>query len=418
MRDILHCDLNNFYASVECRDNPSLAGRPVAVCGSIEARAGIVLAKNYVARAFGIKTGDKIFEARQKCPDIVIVSPHMEKYSAISKQVRAIYQRYTDMVEPFGLDECWLDVTGSHFLFGSSEEIANSIREAVKAETGLTISVGVSFTKVLAKLGSDMKKPDAVTVLSIDNFREKIFPLAANEIIGVGPSTFRRLEKLRIHTLGELASTDPEILSRHLGKSGIWLWRAVNGLDDAIVHEQDYRREIKSIGNSTTLPRDLHSDAEVKATLLSLAEEVTRRLRRERLCANGVVISVKTNDLAYREYQAPLDCPLRSAHSFADAGFRLFLARFDWCLPIRAVGIRAINLRHEEGSRQNTLFLDGDKIDREERLSDVSDALRTRFGRDVIFPARLKDGLEFTHEKINIFQNTNYFTKSAFASVR
>lgn len=409
MRDILHCDLNNFYASVECRDNPELRGKAVAVCGSIEARAGIVLAKNYEARAFGVKTGDKIFEARQKCPDIVIVPPHMDKYSAISKQVRAIYQRYTDMVEPFGMDECWLDVTGSHFLFGSSEEIANTIRETVKRETGLTISVGVSFTKVLAKLGSDMKKPDAVTVLPPESFREKIYPLGVNEIIGVGPATFKRMQKLRIHTLGDLAKTDPDTLTRLLGKSGIWLWRAVNGYDDAVVHEQGYHREIKSIGSSTTLPKDLYADAEVWRTLLSLAEDVTRQLRQEGLCAGGVTVSIKTNDLSYREFQTVLDCPLRSAQSFARAGFELFRARFDWHLPIRAVGIRAIYLHSDVIARQSSLFCDAFRLEREERLSDVSDTLRERFGRDIIYPARLQNGLDLTHGNINIFQSSHTY---------
>lgn len=409
MRDILHCDLNNFYASVECRDNPSLKGKPVAVCGSVEERAGIVLAKNYEARAYGIKTGDTVYEALRKCPQLITVRPRMSRYSDISKQVRKIYQRFTDMVEPFGMDECWLDVTGSHYLFGSSEEIANKIRETVKAETGLTISVGVSFTKVLAKLGSDMKKPDAVTILSPENYREKIYPLSVNEIIGVGPSTFKKLEKLRIHTLGDLAKTDPEVLSRHIGKSGIWLWRAVNGFDDAQVHEQNYKRQIKSVGSSTTLPKDLYTNSEVWRTLLSLAEDVTRQLREEKLCAGGVVISVKTNDLAYREFQICLDVPLRSAQSFAKSGFELFKTRFDWHLPIRAVGIRAINLLPEAYSRQSSLFCDCLKIDREERLSEVSDMLRVRFGRDTIYPARLKSSLELTHQKINIFQSVHSY---------
>ena len=192
MKDILHCDLNNFYASVEIRDNPSLADKPIAVCGSIEDRAGIVLAKNYLAKSYGIKTAETIYEAKAKCPFLVIVSPHMEKYTAVSKQVREIYSRYTDLVEPFGMDECWLDITGSHYLFGSNEKMAFDIKETVKRETGLTISVGVSFTKVLAKLGSDMKKPDAITVLSKDTYMDKIKDLAVGEMIGIGPATQRR----------------------------------------------------------------------------------------------------------------------------------------------------------------------------------------------------------------------------------
>lgn len=408
MKDILHCDLNNFYASVECRDNPALRGRPIAVCGSIEARSGIVLAKSNEAKACGVKTGDKIYEARQKCPGIVIVSPRMKVYSEISKQVRAIYQRYTDMVEPFGIDECWLDVTGSHYLFGSSEEIADKLRRAVKEELGLTISVGVSFTKVLAKLGSDMKKPDAVTVLSTENYRKKISALPVSDIIGVGPATERRLKKLRIHTLGQLADTSSEVLTRHLGKMGISLWRAVNGYDDAIVHEQDYHRKIKSVGSSRTLPRDLYNNQEVWAVMLALADEVTRQLRREGLSAGGVCVSVKTNDLCYREFQAGLDFPMRSAQSFARAGFELFCRRFDWHLPLRAVGIRAINLADGGAAQQCSLLCDNLKIEREEVLSDVSDRLRERFGRDCIYPARMRQELcECSDEKINVFQSVH-----------
>lgn len=408
MKDILHCDLNNFYASVECRDNPELRGKPIAVCGSLEARSGIVLAKSTEAKAYGIKTGDKIYEARQKCPSVIIVSPRMGVYSEASKVVRAIYQRYTDMVEPFGIDECWLDVTGSHYLFGSSVEIAERIRGEVKRETGLTISVGVSFTKVLAKLGSDMKKPDAVTVLSPEVYRQKISGLPVADIIGVGPATERRLKKLRIHTLGELADADQEFLVRQLGKAGIWLWRAVNGFDDAIVHEQDYRRKPKSVGSSRTLPRDLQNNGEVWTVMLTLADEVTRRLRQEELSAGGVCVSVKTNDLNYREFQAQLEFPMRSPRCFAEAGFRLFCERFDWGLPVRAVGIRAINLCDGTAERQYSFFCNNAKIDKEEILSDVSDVLRTRFGKGAVLPARMRQELaECGGEKINVFQSVH-----------
>lgn len=408
MRDILHCDLNNFYASVECRDNPSLRGKPVAVCGSVEDRAGIVLAKNDLAKAYGIKTAEKIYEAKQKCHGLVIVPPRMEEYSAVSKQVRKIYARFTDMVEPFGMDECWLDITGSHYLFGSSEKIANDIREAVKKETGLTISVGVSFTKVLAKLGSDMKKPDAVTLLPYETFRERISGLDVCELIGIGPATGRRLNKLRIHTLGELANSDPEMLSRALGKAGIWLWRAVNGLDDEVVHEIGYESVSKSIGNSTTLREDLYTNGQVWQVMLSLAEEVCRRMRKEALCAGGVCISIKTKDLDYHEFQAQLDMPISSALMLAEAGFKLFLERFDWHLPIRAVGIRGINLVGANLARQYSLFADAKRVDKLDALSEVSDKLRDRFGRDVIYPARLKSDLFLTHEKVTCFTDVSF----------
>lgn len=409
MADILHCDLNNFYASVEIRDDPSLAGKPIAVCGSIEDRSGIVLAKNDLAKAYGIKTAEKIYEAKQKCHDLVIVAPHMEKYSLVSKQVRAIYARYTDMVEPFGLDECWLDVTGSHYLFGTSEQIANEIREAVKRETGLTISVGVSFTKVLAKLGSDLKKPDAVTVLPRNGYMNRIKDLPANEMVGIGPATMRALSKLRIYTLGMLAASDPEMLRRHLGKAGISLWRAVNGFENEAVHDLDYSREIKSVGNSTTLRHDLETNEQVWQVMLSLAEDVTRRMRADFLCARGVCISVKTNDLCYREFQAGLEYPLRSALSLTKAGFRLFTEKFDWHLPIRALGIRGINLMSSLTERQYTLFSDTKKLEKEETLADVSDRLRQRYGKGTIYPARLQNDLFSSKPKINAFNNIHVY---------
>lgn len=389
MRDILHCDLNNFFASVEIRDNPSLAGKPVAVCGSVEDRSGIVLAKNDIAKSYGIKTAECIYEAKNKCPDLVIVPPHSDKYVDISRQVRKIYSQYTDLVEPFGIDECWLDITGSHFLFGSNEKIADELRERIKAETGLTISVGISFTKILAKLGSDMKKPDATTVLSPNDYMNKISSLPADSMVGIGPATMRALKKLRIYTLGDLAQSDPEMLKRHIGKAGIGLWRAVNGFDENTVHHTGYSRQSKSIGNSCTLKQDLYSDKEVWPVMLSLAENVTRRMREEELCATGVCISVKTNDLEYREYQTQLEYPLRSSLSLAQAGYKLFTQRFNWHLPVRAVGIRGINLVSSNLERQYSFFSDSQKLEREETLADISDELKRRFGRNIIKPASI-----------------------------
>ncbi len=405
MKDILHCDLNNFYASVEIRDDPSLADKPIAVCGSVEDRAGIVLAKNYLAKSYGIKTAETIYEAKAKCPNLVIVPPHMDKYVEVSKQVREIYSRYTDLVEPFGMDECWLDITGSHYLFGSNERIAFDIKEAVKRETGLTISVGVSFTKVLAKLGSDMKKPDAITVLSQSDYMDKIKNLAVGEMIGIGPATQKALAKCGIFTLGELSKADPGTLSRRLGKAGICIWRAVNGFDDSAVHELNYSREIKSVGNSTTLRFDLTDSEQVWQVMLSLAEQVTERMRRDGLCACGICISVKTNDLAYREYQARLDYPLRSPLALAKAGFRLFLERFDWHLPIRAVGIRGINLISSQEGRQYSIFCNHERLEKQEKLADVSDSLRSRFGKKIIYPARMQNELYSAHKKLNVFNN-------------
>lgn len=219
-RVILHCDMNNFYASVECMLNPELKNKPVAVCGSVEERHGIVLAKNYAAKAFGVSTGEAIWQAKQKCQDLVIVEPHYEQYIKFSKLAREIYGRYTDQIEPYGMDECWLDVTGSGCM-GTGFEIADEIRRTVKFELGLTISAGVSFNKIFAKLGSDMKKPDAITCIEADSFREKIWCLPAADLLGVGRATEKVLSGYGIHTIGELAATSDDFLKCRLGKNGL-----------------------------------------------------------------------------------------------------------------------------------------------------------------------------------------------------
>ena len=257
MRKILHSDMNNFYASVECMLNPSLKGYPVAVCGSVEERHGIVLAKNYPAKAYGVATGEAVWQAKEKCPDLIVVPPHYEEYIKYSKLAREIYQRYTNQVEPYGMDECWLDITG--FGVGDPTAVAHEIRNTIKSELGLTVSVGVSFNKIFAKLGSDMKKPDAVTTIPHDTFREKIWSLPASDLLFVGRATKRFLDRFCIRTIGDLANTQPEFLKSHIGVNGLKLWRYANGYDDSPVMKQDYKSPVKSVGHGTTTVEDLKS---------------------------------------------------------------------------------------------------------------------------------------------------------------
>ena len=253
LRNVLHCDMNNFYASVECMLDPALREYPVAVCGSVEERHGIVLAKNYKAKAFNVQTGDAVWQAKQKCKDLVIVPPHFEEYIKYSKLARSVYERYTDQVEPYGMDECWLDISGTSGIFGSPEKVANEIRETIKFELGLTISVGVSFNKIFAKLGSDMKKPDAVTVIEKDTFKDKIWGLPASDLLGVGRATRKVLDRYAIRTIGDLANTDPDLLKRWLGKNGVALWQFANGLDCSAVAKTDFVSPVKSVGHGLSL---------------------------------------------------------------------------------------------------------------------------------------------------------------------
>ena len=389
MRTILHCDLNNFFASVECMLNPELKKFPIAVCGSVEKRHGIVLAKNDLAKAAGVSTAEAIWQAKKKCPDLIIVAPHFERYEEYSRKTFEIYSRFTDMIEPFGIDECWLDVTGSTRLFGSGEEIAYKIKETVKAELGLMISVGVSFNKMFAKLGSDMKKPDAITCIPFDSFIEKIGALPCSALLGVGRATCERLRKYHITTISELADASPDFLRRQLGVCGIQLHKNANGLDDSPVSHQSFQREIKSVGNSTTRPADLENNSQVWRVFLELAQQVSYRLRKHHLSAGSVQITVKTPDLKHHEFQTSLCYPASTSRQLSQAAFELFLSNFNWQQNVRALGIRAINLL-EDKNNQICIFNDFIKIEKLEKLEAVSDSLKRKYGNNIIFPLSLR----------------------------
>lgn len=309
LRSILHCDMNNFYASVECMLDPALKKYPIAVCGSVEERHGIVLAKNYKAKAFDVKTGDAVWQAKQKCKDLVVVPPHYEEYIKYSKLARSVYERYTDQVESYGMDECWLDISGTESLFGSPEKVANEIRETMKFELGLTISVGVSFNKIFAKLGSDMKKPDAVTVIPKDTFKEKIWGLPAADLLGVGRATQRVLDSYCIRTIGDLANTDPEFLRRRLGKNGVVLWNYANGNDLSLVAKKDFVSPIKSVGHGITTVADLEKPEQVWPVFLELTQDIGHKLRVHGLSAEGVAIHIRDNTLNTRQWQTKIALP-------------------------------------------------------------------------------------------------------------
>ena len=291
-RVILHSDLNAFYASVECLDHPELQGKPVAVCGDPAARHGIVLAKNQIAKTKGVQTGQAIWQAKMQCRDLVVMAPHYDRYLELSSAVRDIYISYTDQVEPFGLDECWLDVGGSASLFGDGKSIADDIRNRVKRELGLTVSVGVSFNKIFAKLGSDYKKPDATTVISKENYRSLVWSLPVSDLLYVGPATTKKLRRFDVNTIGDLAQSKQEFLHAILGKVGIMLWRFANGKDSSGVSTYYSIPPIKTIGISTTAPRDLVSEDDIKITLYALCESVAARLREQRSLCTTIQIGI------------------------------------------------------------------------------------------------------------------------------
>ena len=393
-RTILHSDMNCFYASVEMMLDPFLRGKAVAVCGSTENRHGIVLAKSELAKKAGVKTGMVNWEARQRCPDLIMVKPQYEQYLKYSELARNIYQRYTDQVEPYGMDECWLDVGGSGSVCGSGMEIAESIRQTVKEELGLTVSIGVSFNKMFAKLGSDMKKPDAITEIRKAEFKEKIWPLPASDLLFVGRATTAKLEKYGITTIGGIANADPQFLKRLLGVNGLGLWRSAAGLDDSPVMHKDFVSPIKSVGHGITCTADLENEDEVWKVMLELSQDIGHRLRIHRLKASGVQISIRSNDLGFRQYQAPLTLATQSPSVIAHKAIQIFRDNYRWIMPVRAVTVRAINLRPKNEPEQIDLFTDMRQLERLDRLDDCIEDIRRRFGKQAVFQACLLGNLK------------------------
>ena len=392
-RVILHSDMNSFYASVEAMLDPSLKGKAVAVCGATEERHGIVLAKSELAKKAGVKTGMVNWEAKQRCPELILVPPQYDQYLKYSKMAHQIYNRYTDLVEPFGMDECWLDMTGSR-TFGTGMEIAQKIRTACREELGLTVSIGVSFNKIFAKLGSDMKKPDAVTEITRDNFQDLVWPLDASELIYVGRATRAKLARYGVHTVGQLAAVPPDLLKRWFGINGLKLWAYANGTDNSRVMHKDFVSPVKSIGHGITCTADLDNEEEVFKVMLELAQDVGHRLRVHELCANGVQVAVRGNDLLGSQFQCKLPFKTQLPSEIASAGFRLFQERYRWSTKVRAVCIRAIDLVPKSETEQLNIFVDTARLDRRAKLEDAVEELRTRYGKKMITYATLLGDLK------------------------
>ena len=387
MRTILHVDMNNFYASVECLYRPEIRHLPVAVAGDPLNRHGIILAKNMIAKKLGIKTGEAIWEAKLKATNLVTVPPDFSKYLKFSRLARQILYDYTDQIEPFGIDENWIDVTGSKLLCGDGSEIANSIRSRIKEELGITVSIGVSFNKIFAKLGSDMKKPDAVTVIPHDKFKDIVWPLPVSELLYVGRSTQRKLNSRGVLTIGDLANYPVEYLVSTLGKWGEILSLFANGKDTAPVRKLNESSAVKSIGNGTTCPRDLLDNQDMKLVFTVLAESVAARLRDYGLKCTGVQIYLRDNKLYSITRQKKIKKPSYLSTDILDAAMELLVNSYDWQNPLRSVGVRAIDLVTENTYMELSLFDDNDKIIEQENLAHTIDSLRKRFGHDSILRA-------------------------------
>ncbi len=380
MRTILHSDLNNFYASVECAYDPSLKDKPMAVCGDPEARHGIVLAKNMPAKRLGIVTGEVIWQAKQKCPNLVVLPPNYPRYLRFSRLMRAIYADYTHQIEPFGMDEAWLDVTGAGL---SGEVLADRLRMRAREELGLTLSVGVSFNKIFAKLGSDMKKPDATTVITPDNFRRRVWPLPAGDLLYVGPATRRRLAGRNLRTIGDIARCAPQDLRAMLGKTGEMLWCFANGRDNTPVMAADESPEVKSVGNSTTTPRDIADEQDAHMVLMVLSESVAERLRAQALRGRVVCLSVRDCQLRCFTVQRRLDHATALASEICACALELLRARYHWERPLRSLGVSVSALQSRDDDEQLCMFPDAGR-ERRYELENAMGDIRRRFGHFAI----------------------------------
>ncbi len=402
-RVILHCDLNNFFASVASIGHPELREVPMAVCGSIEERHGIVLAKNYPAKAAGIKTAMTVVEALRLCPHLVMLPPQYDKYMEFSRKVQEIYARYTDRIEPFGIDECWLDVTGSRRLFGSGEQIAARLRQEVKEAYDLTISVGVSFCKVMAKLGSDMKKPGATTIITREELPQTVWPLPVSDLFGIGRKTTEHLHQLGIYTIGQLATISPEVLQAKFGKVGLQLWQFANGLEYSPVRLWGESDPPKSVSRSTTCKTDLTTLTQVRQVLVGLAEQVSADLRRHGFYAGKVEVYFRDKNLAWCSRQITLDLPTRLVKPMVDTAMTLLSQHWSG-IPLRSVGIGAGHLIPQTAPLQTGLFFDLSTIEKKERLESKVDELRAKMGQQAISrasqlldPLHVKLGSSFGH---------------------
>ena len=384
-RVILHCDMNGFFASVELLSHPELRDRPMAVCGSPDKRHGIILAKNELAKKAGVVTAETVWQALKKCPDLQFVPPHMSKYKHYSRLINEIYQRFTDMVEPFSIDESWLDVTASQSLFGSGKVIADTIRETVKRELGLTLSAGVSFNKIFAKMGSEYKKPDATTLITRENYRQLLWPLPAREMFFVGKVTAKKLSASGINTIGDIALANPDVLEHMLGKQGRQLWEYTNGLDNSPVARSGEAEKIKSVGNGVTFTRDLLTEEDLITAVTSLSDTVAGRLRKYGMKACGVKVDIKDPYFKVISRQKQLFSPTNLASELAKNALEIIHASWKTGSPIRMLTITGINLTDEIFDEQLSLF-SGDSKSRikDEQVERTMDKVRKKYGSSSI----------------------------------
>lgn len=386
-RVILHSDCNGFYASVECLHNPQLRDKPVAVSGDAENRHGIILAKNEIAKKYKVKTGEAIWQAKQKCPELVTVPPHFELYKRFSKMARRIYSDYTDRIENFGLDEAWLDITNG--IESDGYKTALEIKNRIKEELGITVSIGVSFNKIFAKFGSDYKKPDAITCITRENFKDIVWNSPTGDLLYVGKATKNKLNRIGIYTIGDIANTSPDILRKLLGKWGDLIYGFANGFDSSPVAHMNDNTEVKSIGNSTTTPRDMESFDDVKVVMYVLCDSVCRRLREQGFMAKTVGISIRDNELNSFTRQCTLENYTCLTKDITQSAFSLFKRSYKMQRPLRSIGVSVTDFVQNNIPHQINFLQNEERLIQNETLDKTLDVLKKRFGNYIVQPAVL-----------------------------
>ncbi len=399
-RFILHCDLDSFYASVECLYNPSIRKYPVAVGGNPNSRHGIILAKNQIAKKFGIKTGEPLWQAKQKCPDLIFVPPNFEKYIKFSRLAKEIYNQYSDQIESYGIDECWVDISGSVSLFGSPEYIAEEIKNKIYKELGITVSIGLSYNKIFAKLGSDMNKPNGISYIYKEDFKETIWHLPASDLLYVGPATSKKLNKMSVRTIGDLAMCDVKYLRAILGKWGEVIKSFALGEDISIVSKIGEENFIKTIGNSITTPRDLVSYDDVKSVFFMLAESVAARLRKHGFKGSTVQIYVRNTGLFSCERQGKLEKPSCISLEIGNMAMKIFEEHFTFPVSLRSIGIRCADLIIKDSNVQLDLFNENENMEKLENLECKIDDIRSLYGYSAIQKGILLLDKNLTHTNV------------------
>jgi DNA polymerase-4 len=389
-RTIFHCDCDSFFASVEETFHPEYRAVPMAVAGDPENRHGIILAKNRLAKGFGIKTAETVWSAKQKCPDLLLVPPRHHTYGEFCERVNIIYEQYTEQVERFSVDESWLDVTGSLHLFGGAPvALAKEIQERVAQEIGITISIGVSWNKIFAKLGSDMNKPNGIFLITRDNYKDVLWRLPVDDLFGVGRKAAEELRKHYIRTIGNLAAADEKTLHRMFGKMGDQLHISASGLDESPVKRIGEEDRVKSVGNGLTFKRDLKSEQDIRAGVIALADSVARRLREHRLKCMTVQVTIKDAALKSIQRQKAANHPTQLAAELADTAIDIIKNSWSVGKPIRMLTITAGNLVPEDEAAEQLTIFGGESDDRAkkvEKIEKTMDQIRNRYGRHSIRP--------------------------------